>query len=810
MGILTSSLVVSLRDRASGPARGIMRSLGLLKREANGFGAAQSTMMAPLGGTLRNLAMLGAGYVGVTQGLSGTIGAAIKFEDAMADIRKVIDFKSPQQFEGMRQDILKMSTTLPITAEGIAAIMAAAGQANIPTQELNRFTEMTAKVSTAWDVSAGETGEALAKMKTALGLTVGETSLLADAINHLSNNSASSAPNLLRFSRGLSSGAMAGFKAKESLAFGGAMIGAGFEAEVAETSFRNMAKALTSGSTATKSQRMAFRSLGLDARKVARAMQKDAVGTTLKVFEKINDLPKHQQGAISTMLFGSEARALPGLINNMDELRRMLGLVASDTAYAGSASREFEEASKRTSNALQKLKNSVSAIGVGLGDMALPTIAEWANDLAYTLNTLDKRVTVFDRLGAGVEGFMSGLGLEGGSIAEQFGQLYDGIFGRLDTFEADTDRLGRIFLTFREWGSSVRAFGQDVGESIGAIERFFGLDAGTIGETLGSLAGHGATLAASAIGISLVAGALMQLAKAAAFLTGITTAVGIVRTLGKLGLGAMLFGGGAAAAGAAGASAATTTVAAGGAGAVAGAAGKRGAMGMVPWMFTTPAGWATLAGLVSAGALISSGEADPSLRNPERKVEKDNYYRQFHGMHFEGGRHRAGMGAGPQPGDDARTPQQQGPQQKITGRTMFLDPSFWLGKAAESGFDFRDHMRGGTGVAQPVTVTNPEALRGDAQGILGGLEQSGTAREDMSRDVSLIGTPTVIAQPAGVQQVQVTNPTPVHAPISVSVTVQATSNADPAAIGRQVADQVGQKIKSELAGLQADRTWGVA
>src|SRR5690606_12745773 len=135
-----------------------------------------------------------------------------------------------------------------------------------------------------------------------LGLTVGETGLLADAINHLSNNSASSAPNLLKFSRGLASGALAGFKAKESLAFGGAMIGAGFEAEVAETSFRNLTKTLTAGSTATKAQRAAFRTLGLDARKVAKAMQKDTVGTTLKVFENINKLPKHQQGALATML----------------------------------------------------------------------------------------------------------------------------------------------------------------------------------------------------------------------------------------------------------------------------------------------------------------------------------------------------------------------------------------------------------------------------------------------------------------------------------------------------------------------------
>lgn len=42
--------------------------------------------------------------------------------------------------------------------------------------------------------------------------------------------------------------------------------------------------------------------------------------------------------------------------------------------------------------------------------------------------------------------------------------------------------------------------------------------------------------------------------------------------------------------------------------------------------------------------------ADPSLTNADRITERENYWRQFHGVPFEGGMHRAGRGAGPQPG----------------------------------------------------------------------------------------------------------------------------------------------------------------
>lgn len=568
MASLTSSLVVSLSDRVSGPARGILHALGGLRREATGFGAAQAQSASAIAGSLKGLALMSAGYFGLTEGMSSTIGAAMKFEDAMSDIRKVIDFNTPKQFSDMRSDILAMSRQIPITAEGIAAITSAAGQANVPTAELKRFTEMTAKVSTAWDLSAGETGDALAKMKTALSLDVDQTGLLADAINHLSNASAASAPNILAFSRGLASGKLAGFAAKETLAFGAAMIGSGFEAEVAETSFRNMAKALTSGSTATRGQQQAFAKLGLNAVKVSKAMQKDAVGTTLKVFEQIGKLPVHEQSAISTMLFGSEARALPALIGNLNELRRTLGLVANDRDYAGSAAREYEQASKRTSNTLKLLKNNISAIGISLGDMALPSINQWAGELANTLSTIDQRIGVFDRLQTGAKGLLSGLGIDGAGVS--FKGMLDTIFGSTASFERDTDDLGRIFARFRAIGADIRGFGTALSDAAAGVEHWLGLDPGAIASTLGTLAGFGLKLSLAAAGFSLAASSIMAMGRAVLFLSGASALIGGAKGLAVV-LGAMAgFGGRAAAvAGAAGmtSTGAAAAAAAGGGGA---------------------------------------------------------------------------------------------------------------------------------------------------------------------------------------------------------------------------------------------------
>ena len=43
----------------------------------------------------------------IAGGIQSAVGAAVDFESVMADVRKVVDFDTPQQFKDMQQDILK-------------------------------------------------------------------------------------------------------------------------------------------------------------------------------------------------------------------------------------------------------------------------------------------------------------------------------------------------------------------------------------------------------------------------------------------------------------------------------------------------------------------------------------------------------------------------------------------------------------------------------------------------------------------------------------------------------------------------------
>lgn len=310
--------------------------------------------------------------------LSGPVQQAIKFESAMSDVRKVVDFDTPESFAQMSDDILGLSTRIPMAAEGLAQIVAAGGQSGIAKNELLKFAETAAKVGVAFDISAGQSGDAMASIKTQLGLSVDETSRLFDAMNHLSNNMASTAPKVLNFTtRVAADGEIKGFNAAQTIAFGSAMIAAGSQADVAATSFRNMGKALVKGSGATDRQHAAYERLGLKAVDVARSMQKDAVATTINVMEQINNLPGHMQSTIASDLFGDEARALTPLINRLDLLKESLGLVAEEHQYLGSAEKEYAVRARSTANNLQLMRNQMVRLGTSIGEVVLPPL----NDL---------------------------------------------------------------------------------------------------------------------------------------------------------------------------------------------------------------------------------------------------------------------------------------------------------------------------------------------------------------------------------------------------------------------------------------------
>jgi TP901 family phage tail tape measure protein len=368
---LDAVLKINAKVTGTESVDGLNRALGATSKAADG---AKKSFTNVVDSSAWQGAAIAATAIGV--GLIASTKAAIDFESSVANVRKVVDgLESPESLQEIRQEILQLSKEMPITAEGFAEIYAAAGESGIARGEIRAFAEDVAKMSIAFDMTAADAGDSMAKMRTALGLTQPQVVSLADALNHLSNGTASTGAELVNFvGRSGAVGQMAGLTAEQTAAFGAAMVGAGAEVEVAATSFNNMIKALSKGDSATARQVEGFGRLGLSASDMAKRLQTDALGTIMDVFKRIRDLPAEMQVSTLSDIFGDEARALAPLIANLGGLETALGLVGDKTAYAGSMTAEYEARAGTAANSLQLLQNNFQALLITIGEGLLPVL----------------------------------------------------------------------------------------------------------------------------------------------------------------------------------------------------------------------------------------------------------------------------------------------------------------------------------------------------------------------------------------------------------------------------------------------------
>ena len=345
-------------------------------------------------------------YAGMAYSVAQVADAAVKFESSMADVRKVVDFDSPEQFKQMGKDILDLSTRIPMAAEGLAQIVAAGGQSGIARDELLGFAESAAKMGVAFDITAEQAGDMMAKWRTAFKMGQSDVVKLADKINFLGNTTAASAPLISDVVTRIGPlGSVGGVASGEIAALGASLVGSGVPSEIAATGIKNLILALVSGESATKSQNEAFAALGLNAVDMAKYMQKDARGAILSVLEAVQRLDKEQQASVMAELFGKESiSAIAPLLSNLDALKTNFDAVSDASKYAGSMEKEFQTRAETTANAMELMNNSIYRTKVAIGQGLLPAIAPVASVVADAATAVGNFATEYPNLTGAVLG----------------------------------------------------------------------------------------------------------------------------------------------------------------------------------------------------------------------------------------------------------------------------------------------------------------------------------------------------------------------------------------------------------------------
>ena len=321
---------------------------------------------------------------------------AISYESSMADVAKVVDGLKDDngeltaQYYEMSDALLELSTRIPMTAEELTQIAAAAGQSGIARKEIVGFAEDAAKMGVAFDTTADQAGTWMAQWRTAFKMNQKEVTTLADQINYLGNVSGANALQLSSIVTAVGSlGDVGGLSAAQIAAIGDTMASVGVGEDVAATGIAKLITTMTAGSAATEKQSKVLKKLGIDATDLADRMQTDAQGAIIDFMEALQKLPKAEQAAALKNYFGQESiKPISVLYTNLDELKKHFNQVADASLYAGSMEDEYASRSATTENSIQLAKNALMRLSITYGQMFAPYVKLAADKATEFLNKL--------------------------------------------------------------------------------------------------------------------------------------------------------------------------------------------------------------------------------------------------------------------------------------------------------------------------------------------------------------------------------------------------------------------------------------
>ena len=405
------------------------------------------------------------------------IKVAMDFESSMAEVRKVVDFDTPQQFKQMGDDLLQMTHRIPMTGRELAQIAASGGRLGIARKDIANFTETVSKMSVAFDMAADQAGDSMAKLANVYKIPIAQIGRLGDAINHLSNSSPAKASDLVN-TLGRVGGVAKQFGLTElqTASLANAFISLGKTPEIAGTAINGMLTKLSTADRQGSKFQRTLKNMGISAQELKANIAKNGEQALVDFLKQLNKLPKADQMGALVDLFGLEyaddVAVLAGNIEAYEKSIRALKETGSDgkPLFAGSMDKEFAARSATTANNVQLLKNQLMHLAISIGSVMLPAVNSLVAGLKPWVDYFIRLSEAHPELVQNVYKLIAALvGFKAGSLIVRY------LFSFLTTSAL---QLGSVFLGLRGaiWrvAAAFRLF--QIGRAVTAL-RMFGLSA---------------------------------------------------------------------------------------------------------------------------------------------------------------------------------------------------------------------------------------------------------------------------------------------------------------------------------------------
>lgn len=408
------------------------------------------------------LATMGALATGTIAAIAACTKEAANFENYMSDVVKVVDGMADEtgqvsqmlaengktyaeNYAAMEERLKDLSTQIPYTFEDLTRLAAAAGQSGKSFEDLMEtdFLRDIAMWGTAMDISADQAGDWGAKWEQAFNMNHEQIMEVADVINYLGNNYATTAAEIAQsVNDAASMGQLAGVDVKATAAIAASMQAMGVSTDRVGTSIKRIYTNITKGSTATAAQAEAFERLGFTATGIAEAMQTDGVGTLLDVFEAVNNLPDAEKLSTLNALFGQWAiEGGAKVTQNLSLLTGMLEEISDPNLWTGSMEKEFIIKATTPEAIETMLGNTRLALMDDIGTAFLPAYKEFGLSMIDLLKNVRANMPELEQL-ANTLGALASRGVEnlGQAMDNALPYIQDG----LDYLLNNGDRVAKI------------------------------------------------------------------------------------------------------------------------------------------------------------------------------------------------------------------------------------------------------------------------------------------------------------------------------------------------------------------------------
>ncbi len=378
------------------------------------------------------------GLVGKAGGLAFAAKEAMKFETAMAGVKKVAE-GTDEQYAKLSDELKKMSAELGISAAEMADLAAAGGQLGIPIEKLSEFTAIASKMSVAFGMTAEEAGNAAATIANVFQLPIGEVEKLGDAINVLGNNTAAREKDIVAAMARIGGTAKQfGLVADEAAALADAFIALGKPPEVAATAINAMLQKLQTAQSQGKDFQAALEGIGTSADEMAANITANPQQALTDFLHKLEGLDKQSRALTLSQLFGTEySDDIALLVGSLGEYEKALGLVADKGQVVGAMQKEVANAMSTSEAQIAKAKQEIINVAIEVGEKLLPLVsllASTAGSVASAIGAITEEFPALTQLAAlfaagavTVKAYEAAVRLTGGAVSASFATQRVGI-----------------------------------------------------------------------------------------------------------------------------------------------------------------------------------------------------------------------------------------------------------------------------------------------------------------------------------------------------------------------------------------------